>query len=134
MEVRKNAELSYMIDTAREVMVNELNGRFFTERPSNGRLVLAYMSKQMPPELWMPAAWVTLAKSLYLQMLRAATNVAGVGVRSPPPRKKAKLEKPAMFRASASALAAASDTPPPATADDDSEFDTVTDEIALVQP
>ena len=86
------------------------------------------MSKQMTPELWMPpACWITLVKSLYLQMLRDAANIVGMGIRSSPPRKKAKSEHPTMFRASTSALAAASSTPPPS---DAAEFDSVTDEIA----
>jgi hypothetical protein len=124
-------ELSPMLDKAREVMVYETTGRFFTERPSNGRLVQCYISKQMPAELWMPATWLTLAKSLYVQMLRQATTIIGIGVRSSPPRKKAKLEQPSMFRASTSALAAASSTPPPtANATTEAEFDTVSDEIA----
>jgi hypothetical protein len=65
-ETRPSAEVSSMIDVARKVMVDELNARFFTERPSNSRLVLGFMSKQMPAELWMPSAWLALAKTLYL--------------------------------------------------------------------
>ena len=44
--------------TAREVLHEELKLRFFTERPSNLRLVQMYMSKQDMATNWMPEAWL----------------------------------------------------------------------------
>ena len=40
-----------------EVLAEELTGRFFTERPSNMRLVQCYMSKQLPMSEWAPDSW-----------------------------------------------------------------------------
>ena len=73
-------------------MIKELNNRFFddAERPSNTRLVQCWMSKQRPADKWMPEAWRFLAKGLYLAMLREAAKIAGIGLRSSPPRKVAK--------------------------------------------
>ena len=68
-------------------MIDELSGRFFGERPSNTRLVQIWMSKQRPADKWLPEAWHMLAKGLYLGMLRDAAKIAGIGIRSSPPRK-----------------------------------------------
>ena len=48
------------------------------------------MSKQLTMSEWAPASWVTLAKALYTRMLRSAATIAGIGLRSSPPRKQQK--------------------------------------------
>ena len=92
-ESRKAEDLHSLIVTARKKMVEELDARFFdnAERPSNIRLVQAWMGKQHPAEKWMPEAWRVLAKGLYLGMLREAGKIAGIGLRSSPPRKVQKM-------------------------------------------
>ena len=57
-------------------MIRELDTRFFeqAERPSNTRCVQLWMSKQYPAEKWIPEQWRTLAKALYLTMLRDAAG------------------------------------------------------------
>ena len=53
-------------------LATEIDTRFFDERPSNLRLALAMMSKQMKPDKFMPEAWTTggIAKACYLNLLR----------------------------------------------------------------
>ena len=62
-----------------EVLAEELTGRFFTERPSNMRLVQCYMymSKQLPMSEWAPDSWVSIiAKAFfYARMLRSAATI-----------------------------------------------------------
>ena len=85
-ETRKAEDLHPIISTARRIMVEQLDERFFdlAERPSNTRLVQCWMSKQRPAEKWLPEEWRVLAKGLYLGMLRDAAKIAGIGVRSSP--------------------------------------------------
>jgi hypothetical protein len=71
-EERLEAALCDAVSTAREVLQGQLERRFFTERPSNARLVLMFMSKQMPMAAYAPESWMSLAKSIYLQYLREA--------------------------------------------------------------
>eukprot|EP00966_Prymnesium_polylepis_P258025 5960184-Prymnesium_polylepis.1 len=118
-EERPGSQVSSMIDTARSVLVEELESRFFVARPSNTRLVQCYMSKQRPIASYLPARMCTLAKTVYLSWIRRAAVIAGVAIRSSPPRKKAKVA--GVFRAAPSS----SD----AVAESASEFDTVTDEM-----
>ena len=118
-EERPGSQVSSMIDTARSVLVEELESRFFVARPSNTRLVQCYMSKQRPIASYLPERMCTLAKTVYLSWIRRAAVIAGVAIRSSPPRKKAKVA--GVFRAAPSS----SD----AVAESASEFDTVTDEI-----
>lgn len=47
----------------------------FNARPSNSRLVLAYMSKQKKVHKWLSATQVELAKTCYLMMLRNAVAI-----------------------------------------------------------
>ena len=89
-ETRKAEDLHEFIIKARKIMVDELDQRFFTERPSNLRLVQIWMSKQRSADKWLPEAWHVLAKGLYLSTLRDAAVIAGIGMRSSPPRKKQK--------------------------------------------
>jgi hypothetical protein len=120
-EMRQSSDLYELISTARKIMENELALRFFSERPSNTRLVQIWMCKQYPAEKWLPPEWHTLAKGLYLTMLREAAKISGTGLRSSPPRKKKKSAA-----GGSSLLRNLSD-------DDEevagtSDFDTVTDE------
>ena len=86
--MRKAEDLDEMIGTARNIMKDELQLRFFTERPSNIRLVQCYMSKQLPMVEWAPPSWVPLAKALYVRMLRSAVTIAGIGMRLSPRKKQ----------------------------------------------
>ena len=81
-ETRKAEDLHSSISTARCIMVEQLDERFFddAERPSNTRLVQCWMGKQRPAEKWMPEPWRILAKGLYLGMLREAAKIAGIGL------------------------------------------------------
>lgn len=58
-----------------KILAQELEERMFTERPSNSRLVLGYMSKQKKVQKWLTAAQVDLAKSCYLMMMREAEDI-----------------------------------------------------------
>jgi hypothetical protein len=86
LETRKADDLHTFIPKARGIVVKELDSRFFeaAERPSNTRLVQAWMSKQRQPEKWMPSVWHVLAKALYLGMLRDAVMITGSGTSSSP--------------------------------------------------
>jgi hypothetical protein len=84
VETRKGDLLYGFTDKARSIMIDELTGRFFTERPSNTRLVQIWMSKQYPAEKWLPSAWHVTAKALYLGMLRDAVKIVGMPTRSSP--------------------------------------------------
>jgi hypothetical protein len=88
LEVREGSDLYSLTTTARQVLAEECQSRFFGERPSNLRLVQMWMSKQRAPEKWMPQAWQVLAKGLYLKMLRAATKIAGIGEKASPCKKQ----------------------------------------------
>jgi hypothetical protein len=90
-EERKADALHELTKTARAEMAEQLAARFFEgERPSDTRLVQIWMSKQRPAEKWMPKSWQILAKGLYYTMLRQAAKIAGIGVRTSPPRKQQK--------------------------------------------
>jgi len=129
-------DLSAATSIARKVMQEELVDRLFhgseDRRPSNMRLVQAYMSKQMPSSLYLPAAWNAHARTLYLQALRDALTISRIPVRSSPPR-AAKKQKVApsggmLFRgAELKPSALESSAPTPTT--DDSTFDPVLDEL-----
>ena len=87
-EERKADALHELTKTARAEMVEQLAARFFEgERPSDTRLIQIWMSKQRPAEKWMPKSWHILAKGWYYTMLRQAAKIAGIGVRTSPPRK-----------------------------------------------
>ena len=89
-ELREAESLHALTAKARSIMADELNQRFFSERPSNLRLVQIWMGKQRSAAKWLPEAWHTLAKGLYLSALREAAKTAGIGMHSSPPRKKQK--------------------------------------------
>ena len=121
-ETRSANSLMDMVVTAREVLSNEIQDRFFAERPSNVRLVQIYMSKQRPAEKWLPPDWLVLARGLYLKMLRDAAIIAGVQVRTSP-RKQAK-KAGGLFRFSRSEVEPETDDGPLPS------MDSVTDEVA----
>ena len=128
-EQRTAISLGPCVVTAREVMVKELNDRFFGERPSNSRLVQLHMSKQMRSTAWLPAAWRTLAETLYLAWLRKASNhLKSSTVQLPSsPNKRAKVTS-----SSSSTLILFDDDEEAATAaaaDDDDENDELTLEV-----
>ena len=84
-EKRQADDLDSITSTARKIMVKELGSRFFEgERPSNVRLIQIWMSKQGRAEKWLPAAWQTTAKALYLASLRKAVIIAGIATRTSP--------------------------------------------------
>ena len=74
LEQRNSISLGPCVVTAREIMITELNSRFFIERPSNSRMVQLHMSKQMRSTAWLPEAWRVLCETLYLSWLRKASN------------------------------------------------------------
>ena len=133
---RESADLSEGVLKAREVMQDELNSRLFHGqdhlRPSNARLIQAYMSKQMPVADYLPDSWVRHGKTLYLQGLRAAVAIANVATRVSPPRlaKKPKTSL-GLFRGAALAKNVDSEAPPPsANGGTPDDFDPLTDEVA----
>ena len=71
-EERRASSLGVCVSTARSVMQEELQARFFGERPSNVRMVQLHMSKQRKSTAWLPEAWRPLAETLYLRWLRKA--------------------------------------------------------------
>ena len=91
-EVREAEHLHELTSTARSIMVDELNSRFFGERPSNIRLVQIWMSKQRAADKWLPAAWHIIARGLYLKMLRDAAAIGKITTRLSPCKKKQKSE------------------------------------------
>jgi hypothetical protein len=67
--------LKQIVISARAEASAQLKKRFFHERPSNTRMVLAAMSKQRKMDKWLSAAQCRLANTLYLQYLRIAVGI-----------------------------------------------------------
>ena len=67
--------LNGMIHTARDEIAAQPTARFFVERPSDTRLVLAAMSKQKRMDKWLSPAQCRLALTLYLQYMRTAAKI-----------------------------------------------------------
>jgi hypothetical protein len=61
------------VTTARKVLRDKLNARVFHGssdlRPSNARLIQAYMSKQMSSKDYLQSSWNEHARTLYLKAL-----------------------------------------------------------------
>ena len=97
-EERRASSLGVCVSTARSVMQEELQARFFGERPSNSRMVQLHMSKQKKSTAWLPEAWRPLAESLYLRWLRKAHEQLTAGTRQlrSSPNKKAKVSPRAL--------------------------------------
>ena len=125
-EMKDATDLCEMIHTARSVLKAELQSRKFDLRPSNTRLVQCYMSKQMSARIYLSEAQYNLAKTCYMQMLRAALEISRVPTRSSPPRlaKKPKTELQ-LFRGSSALPTDTASPEEPTTADD---YDPVVDE------
>jgi hypothetical protein len=131
LTTKEEADLCSIIITARSVMQDELNQRLFVNRPSNSRLVQAYMSKQMPSSLYLTEAQNTLARSLYLKALRDAVSISRVQLRPPSPPHVVKKQKVApsggmLFRGE-EVVPAADDSP--AAVQEGDDFDPVYDEV-----
>ncbi|KAL3916276.1 MAG: hypothetical protein SGPRY_006891, partial [Prymnesium sp.] len=90
-EVRTADQLHDVISKGRTIIDDQLNGRFFGERPSNTRLAQIYMSKQCSAEKWFPGGWHGTARAVYLRMLRAAVSIAGLHELSP--QKKSNVQR-----------------------------------------
>ena len=120
-----------MIDTARSVLKSELQARFFDNRPSNARMVLCFMSKQMPCKQYFTPAQLILSETLYKGALRDAVQLVAFDATSKTrtsPQKKAKFAKPVepssmLFRG------AFEEDEETTTAADQGDFDVVIDEI-----
>ena len=71
--------LCTVVTTARKVLRDELNARVFHGssdlRPSNTRLIHAYMSKQIQSKDYLPLSWNDHARTLYLKALRDAVSI-----------------------------------------------------------
>ena len=129
-ETRSAEDLYPGTRKAREIMQEELELRLFDERPSYIRLVQMYMSKQRRPETWLPAAWLVLAKSLYLSYLRRAAILSAVGVRTSPRKsKQAKKADRGLFRNMDSGDDSEAE-PVASDADEDAGSDTVMSEVS----
>ena len=124
-ETRAAKDLDPMISTARSVLAQELEDRFFTERPSNSHLVQCYMSEQLSMEVWAPSEWVSIAKALYARMLREAASIAEVGLHISP-RKK---QKTAAASSSGGLFRNLATTQTPPVDDAAKDFDAVSDEM-----
>ena len=122
-------DLDAMIDRARRVLREELQARVFDLRPSNSRMVLCYMSKQMPCSLYFTDVQFQLAETLYKGALRKAEEILGSTVitKEPaaPAAKKSKFDKPVGAESMLFRGAEQPDQPTP----DAPELDAVADEI-----
>ena len=90
VETKAVDDLTPMIDTARFELRQELQSRCFDNRPSNARMVLLYMSKQMDVKDILTNAQYELAKSLYFHWLRTANSIVKLPTRESSPRKAQK--------------------------------------------
>lgn len=80
-----------LASSALGVLKEELQSRFFVNRPSNSRLVLGYMSKQSVPSKWLTQQQIELAKTCYLMMLRQAVELSGAGGSAAHKKKKQRM-------------------------------------------
>lgn len=136
LTTKTSRDLGSVVTTTRKVMAEELTDRVFhgleDRRPSNARLIQAYMSKQMPSSQYLPEAWNAHARTLYLQALREAHNISRGVTRSSPSRaaKKPKAPVGGMLFRGAQLKPSAPDSP--ATAhepNNDTTVDPVLDEL-----
>ncbi len=120
-ETRSAANLDPCIRLARALLMDELQKRFFDERPSDAAMILMQMTKQgLPASAYLPASMATLAKTIYLKWMRNAHDVLRAKLPIPlrtSPRKATIANPTKLFRTSCIAA-------------DDAGFDEVTDEIA----
>ena len=110
------ASLDPCITLARELLMDELQKRFFDARPSDAAMILMHMTKQgLRTSQYLTALQVDLARTIYLKWLRNAHDV--LRGKSPVPLRTSPRKPSKLFRA-------AYNEP------DDVGFDEVTDEVA----
>jgi hypothetical protein len=115
-ETRSAASLDPCITLARELLMDELQKRFFDARPSDAAMILMHMTKQgLRTSQYLTALQVDLARTIYLKWLRNAHDV--LRGKSPVPLRTSPRKPSKLFRA-------AYNEP------DDVGFDEVTDEVA----
>jgi hypothetical protein len=115
-ETRSAANLDPCITLARELLMDELQKRFFDARPSDAAMILMHMTKQgLRTSQYLTALQVDLARTIYLKWLRNAHDV--LRGKSPVPLRTSPRKPSKLFRA-------AYNEP------DDVGFDEVTDEVA----
>lgn len=85
--VKEQKEVDAIIDLARAELKEQLQTRFFTNRPSNARMVQMYMTKQPGAEGVFTREQRELSKTLYLQWLRKAHAAEPRPTRETSPRK-----------------------------------------------
>jgi hypothetical protein len=125
-EIKKQSQVTGMIDVARRELKDQLQSRSFDLRPSNARMVQLFMSKQMDVITILTEQQYELAKTLYMQWLHAANETEKSPKREGSPRKKQKTAGPSLFRG-ASLVKGAESSPTARTPSDG--FDLVVDEI-----
>ena len=120
-ETRSAASLDPCIKLARELLMEELQKRFFDERPSDAAMILMQMTKQgLPASAYLSAPMSALARTIYLKWLRNAHDVLRGKLPMPlrtSPRKATIANPSKLFRTSCIAA-------------EDADFDEVTDEMA----
>ena len=92
-----------LITTARSVLKGELHDRCFTLRSSNARTILLYMSKQQDMEGMFNDSQFELARTLYLQALRSASEIVKLKTRTSP-RARSRSSRAAARSSSAARL------------------------------
>ena len=97
-ETRSAASLDPCIKLARELLMEELQKRFFDERPSDAAMILMQMTKQgLPASAYLSAPMSALARTIYLKWLRNAHDV--LRGKSPVPLRTSPRKPSKLFRA-----------------------------------
>ena len=129
IELRDAKDINVMIDNARLTLSNELEERCFLRRPSNARMVQLYMSKQMAVVEMLDSKQYELSKTLYLQWLREANEVAKLAVRTSPRKAQKTSHCGGLFRGASMVVGLDSASPARSPAAVTGSFDPVTEEI-----
>ena len=87
----KAEHLNPLIETARRIVVDQLDQRFVQKRFSDARLIAIFMSKQQSAAKVLSESNYAIAKGLYLKWLRQLVTVVTPAVRRSP-RKKQKRD------------------------------------------
>ena len=82
-----------IVTKGRAEMCTQLEARFFTDRPTDCRLVLMLMSKQANAEVWMCDEWMQHARAVYLKLLRALSSKLNAPRRTSPRKVTAQKRK-----------------------------------------
>jgi hypothetical protein len=121
------------VTTARKVLRDELNARVFHGssdlRPSNTRLIQAYMSKQIRSKDYLPSSWNDHARTLYLKALRDAVSINPTPLSQQHGVKKQKVAPSGLSLFRGAALKPSSVDSSALAAEDDETGDTVLDEL-----